>query len=132
MTEQQIRAAHIINRVADHWAISEQIEANLSAAGLIVTDLHERALAACGRFQLECVSPTRQQVLDEVYAVGAAVLAVRKPKERWTVVDRGYGGNRARRWAIRGKDAIEYEACFNSEAEARAYAARKNAEEDKL
>ena len=97
----------------------------LSAAGLLVTPDHEAALAACERvaaFENDAPQPVCNMALLACSAVGRRSLDAKKPKERWTL--------EARASLEACKDGVTMW-CFphDAEPEARAYVARKNAEE---
>ena len=129
---------------------TEALAPRLSAAGLIVTPLHERALAACEARALHPTIISGGDVTEaewnrttaasaECIAVGRESLAAKKPKERFFVRDRcphPASNSKFRRWAVTDSTAINGSgnkgadvACFVNEAAARAYAAEQNAKE---
>ena len=68
--------------------------AALSAAGLLVTPLHERALAACEAFSEKYLPMSREYVLDKdvwmrVHDVGRESLDAKRPKAQWTSDSQG-------------------------------------------
>ena len=110
----------------DHEYCPERHVTQLAAAGLIVTDLHERALAMAERCSGSGFVVHRD--CDDMRTIGRESLAAKKPKERWTV--EGHSDSWALSILFDGKYAGR---SFprDAEPEARAYVARKNEEENK-
>jgi hypothetical protein len=101
----------------------------LSAAGLLRTELDDRAREACKAHELAHPSHSRLGRRDpcaKCSFAGRDILAAEKPVERWTM-RLGHGVSR---WFIYF-DNEPTEKAFPSDAEpeARAYVARKNAED---
>ena len=119
MNDTERRASDVIG--ASPWNLtSDQLAAKLSAAGLLVTPLHERALSACKEY-------ARVVRLGDpvVIAVGCEALEAEKPKKRWTLDTSGM----MVKYTVLLDGA--YYASFCNEGDARAYADQKNREEAK-
>lgn len=108
----------------------EQKARALSSAGLLRTGadrLNEKAMEACVRYaelQGDRAVWTRGAVGEPIYDIGRAELTRRKPKVRWDVVS-----GATKMWVhFYGKPTDEVFP-LDAEPEARAYVARKNAEE---
>ena len=140
MTENEKKAANLCQNVLNNLfsvgkgktAATEMAE-RLSAAGLLRTELDDRAREACKRragapetwgaadpHSLEFRDASRECIL-----VGRDIIAAEKPVERWTVLcpDKGCALFVYDNGANTGKSFPH-----DAEPEARAYVARKNAE----
>jgi hypothetical protein len=100
----------------------------LDRAGLLRTDIEQRAIKACERYAEACqtfqVQYTDQPYRD-ILVVGRESLAAKQPKPRWTVVATE---NAVIRWRVLDAHRTdEPMAGFAYESDARAYAASKNA-----
>ena len=110
----------------------------LDAAGLLVTDLHKRALEACERMYEAEHGPNdgpmprgwtsaERKSHREAACIGAESLAAKQPpKPRWKVHYRPEGSTR--HWAVTEDGPVCYTATFDSEADAREFADKKNRE----
>ena len=127
MTENEKKAANLCQNVLNNLfsvgkgktAATEMAE-RLSAAGLLRTELDDRAREACKEYS------KRWGNGDEVVvSVGRDIIAAEKPVERWTVLcpDKGCALFVYDNGANTGKSFPH-----DAEPEARAYVARKNAE----
>jgi hypothetical protein len=110
--------------------------AALEKANLLRTDLHERALRALEEYTAAWESTKdqwgryeeRNAPWQRMVAIGRESLALKAPKPRWTVEQQDY------QWAVYDTSKAGWSARFGSdtaEADARAYAAQKNAEASK-
>jgi hypothetical protein len=107
-----------------------EVVSALDAAGLLVTDLHRRAMEACELYAIR-FKPSDFVTGSEGHqalTIGRESLAAKeaaKPKPRWQVHQRPAGSS-TRQWAVTEYGPTCYVATFESETDARAYAEDKN------
>lgn len=135
MSETERKAADVLRDTG--WVLwkCEEVAVSLSRAGLLATPEMMECVEACkayrnafdkdggfNEYELRCLN------------AGRKLLSLEKPKERWTVVESNRG--ELRRWRVLDAKLADGSgnmggccAKFHAEADARAYAAQKNASE---